>query len=123
MDEDRNVEQTLRDLEEEGWAALSSGRGVEFYNEHFVADGVMVFPTGAYTRAQALEGIAAAPPWSEYELRNLQVLHLSTDAACVVYEAIAQRAGQPVYHAWMTSTYVQSAAKWKLALHTQTPIA
>jgi hypothetical protein len=61
MDEDRNVEHTLRNLEEEGWAAVASGRGVEFYNEHLEADGVMVFPTGAYTRAQALEGIAAAP--------------------------------------------------------------
>jgi hypothetical protein len=67
--------------------------------------------------------MAAAPPWSHYELRNEQVVQLSTDAACVLYEAMAERAGQPVYHAWMTSTYVQHAGRWKLALHTQTPVA
>ena len=64
MDEHQQFEQTLRNLEKEGWAALASGHGVEFSTEHFVPDGLMVFPTGAYSRAEALEGMAAAPPWS-----------------------------------------------------------
>ena len=116
------TEQTLIALERAGWAALAEGRGVQFYEEVFLDDGLMLLPVGAFNKTDSLEGLSSAPPWASYDLRNLRTLQLSSDVASVIYEIEAQRTGQPVYKAALSSTYVQRHGAWKLALHTQTPL-
>ena len=118
-----DLEHTLIALERAGWEALTAGRGVAFYQDVLVDDGLMIFPVGVFGKAEALQGLATAPPWNRYELRDLRVLALGAEAATVVYAVEAQRADQQVYRALMSSTYVRQQGSWKLALHTQTPIA
>jgi uncharacterized protein DUF4440 len=115
------LEQTLIALERAGWQALAAGRGVAFYQDVLLDEGLMIFPVGAFGKGDALQGLASAPPWDTYDLRSIRVLQLSEASASVIYAVEAQRAGQPTYQAVMSSTYVLRQATWKLALHTQTP--
>jgi Domain of unknown function (DUF4440) len=121
MEAQSEVEQTLIALERAGWEALVSGRGVAFYQDVFLDDGVMIFPIGAFGKAAALQGLASAPPWDSYELHDIRVLPLSETTGSVVYTVEARRQGQPAYRAVMSSTYALHEGTWKLALHTQTP--
>jgi Domain of unknown function (DUF4440) len=116
-----DLEQALIALERAGWEALAGGRGVAFYRDVFLDDGLMLLPVGAFGKTEALQGLASAPPWDSYELRHLRVLPLSDGTASVVYAVEARRAGQSPYRAVMSSTYVRRQGTWKLALHTQTP--
>ena len=121
METPAKLEQTLIALERAGWEALTGGRGVAFYQEVFLDEGLMLFPVGTFGKADALQALATAPPWARYELRQLRVLPLSESTASVVYDVEASRAEQPPYRAVMSSTYVWRQGTWKLALHTQTP--
>lgn len=109
-------------LEEEGWRALASSDAVAWWSERLDDGALMVFPGFVATREQALQGMAEAPPWSWFHLDDVRVLALGDDAAVVVYSAVAQREGQPEYHALMSSTWVRRAGEWRLALHQQTPV-
>lgn len=117
-----DLEQTLIGLERAGWAALATGTGVQFYADTFVDTGLMVLPVGVFGKTDALHGLAAAPPWATFDLQHLRVLPLTDDVASVLYTAEAQRPGQPLYRAAMSSTYVKRDGTWKLALYTQTPL-
>jgi hypothetical protein len=108
-------------LERNGWKALSGPDGVG-YNEHVMADdGLMVFPSGPMTKTEALGAIAGAPPWQAFELSDVQVVDLASDAALIAYRAIANRSGHAPYEAWMTSVYVHRGDTWLLLLHQQSP--
>ena len=112
----------LLDAERQGWHALSSAKGASYYREHLTDDAVMVFSSGVMTRAQALEAMASAPPWSSFEILNPRVVELTPDSGVLVYRAVARRADQPVYKAMITSVFVRTADHWKLAVHHQTPV-
>jgi hypothetical protein len=62
----------LLDAEREGWQALTSAGGASHYREHLADDAVMVFSSGVMSRAEALEAMASAPPWSSFEILNPQ---------------------------------------------------
>ncbi len=115
------IGQHLLELEDQGWTALSSGNGAEFYDEHLADDARMVFPFGVMTRADSVEAMRAAPPWSRYQIQDPTVVQLTPESAVLTYRAIAQRDGQPEYRAWMSSVYVLRDGRWKMALHQQTP--
>lgn len=109
-------------LEEEGWRALASPDPVGWWAGRLDDGARMVFPGFVATREQALQAMADALPWSWFRLDDVQVLPLGDDAAVVVYDAAAQREGQPEYRALMSSTWVRRAGEWRLALHQQTPV-
>ncbi len=112
----------LVDLERLGWEALSSGDGGRYYSEHLTSDAVMAFSFGVLTRQQALEAMASAPAWSTYDMQDPQVVALTPDSGIVVYRVVAQRPGQPVYTATISSTYVRRDGTWRLAFHQQSPV-
>jgi hypothetical protein len=64
----------LLDAERQGWQALTSAQGASYYREHLADDAVMVFSSGVMTRAEALEAMASAPPWSSFEILDSQVV-------------------------------------------------
>ena len=117
----------LIELEQQGWEALASGRGAEFYGRVMTEDAIVVVPGMVLDRAQTLASWEGMPPWSEYRLIQERVLHLGADTAIITYEVSARRPGdeQP-YHAQLTSVYVAAAERddgeWRLALHQQTPL-
>ncbi len=108
-------------LEREGWEALSSGRGGDYYREHLTDDAVMAFPFGVLTRKVTIQAMESAPPWSTYEIEDTRVVELTEDSGMVVYRATAQRAGEEAYSAVVSSTYVRRDGVWKLAFHQQSP--
>ena len=104
----------LLDAERQGWQALTSAEGASYYREHLADHAVMVFSSGVMSRADALEAMASAPPWSSFEILDPQVVELTPDSGVLVYRAVAQRADQPVYKAMITSVFVRAAGVWKL---------
>jgi hypothetical protein len=116
------TDETLVVLEEEGWRALADGTGTDFYRRVLTADARMLLPgAGVLGRDAILASIAQVPPWSWFRIDAPQVLPLTPDSAIVTYQATAQRAGQPVYTALMSTVYVNRVDGWKMAFHQQTP--
>jgi hypothetical protein len=110
-------------LEREGWDALSTPAGADYYRDHLTDDAVMAFPFGILGRRQSLEAIASASPWSRYQMTDAQVVRLGPDAAVVVYAVRAQREAQTEFTAVISSTFVRRDEKWQLAFHQQSPAA
>ena len=108
-------------LERAGWDALSSSEGADHYDRHLTRDALMAFPFGVIDREQALEAIAAAQPWSRYEISDAHVVRLGQDAAVLVYRVTAARQGQPEFDAVVSSTFVRDGSAWRLAFHQQSP--
>lgn len=109
-------------LERRGWDALSGSQGADYYGRVLSADAMMAFPFGVIDRAQALEAIAAAPPWTSYDITDPRVVRLGEDAAVVVYRVIARREGRPALTAVVSSTFTRRDADWLLAFHQQSPV-
>jgi hypothetical protein len=120
--DDRQLEGTLLDLEEEGWRALSSDRGADFFRGVLTAHSLMVFPGIVLAKDRALEEIAAAPPWAEFRIDDPEVVRLTEQSAVLTYRATARRPGRPEYHALMSSVYVEAGGTWRMAFHQQTPV-
>jgi hypothetical protein len=116
------IEDELLTLEDQGWHALSSDQGADFYDELMSDDAVMLLPFGALDRAACLEAISSAPPGSAYSISDARVWRLSDDSGVVVYTAAARRDGQPEYRALMSSSYIRRDGAWKLVIHQQTPL-
>ena len=117
-----NFEETLIKLEDEGWRALSAGRGSEFYDGILTEDAALALPVGIIGRDECIEAFRQTPPWSHYEMTDVRVLQIDGQSGIVVYKARAQRDGAPEYVALMSSTYVRRGDIWKLAFHQQTPL-
>jgi hypothetical protein len=115
------TDEDLISLERQGWQALTTEHGASYYRDHLADDAVMAFPFGVISRSQAIEAIAAAPPWSRYELTDAKVIRLGEDAAVVVYHVRAQRGRQPEFVAVASSTFVRASGSWRLAFHQQSP--
>jgi hypothetical protein len=120
--DDRQLEGTLLDLEEEGWRALSSDRGADFFRDMLTAHSLMVFPGIVLTKDRAVEEIAKAPPWAEFRIDDPEVVRLTEQSAVLTYRATARRSGEPEYHALMSSVYVETLGVWRMAFHQQTPV-
>ena len=54
-------------------------------------------------------------------LHGLRVFELTPGTGMVVYEATAEREGDPPYSALMSSLYIRRPDGWKLAVHQQAP--
>jgi hypothetical protein len=112
----------LEALEHRGWQALSGPDGAAFYADVMADDGVMVFPFGmVLDKSSTLQAIAGERPWSEFELTDLRVIELTSDAALVTYRAHARRDGEEPYRALMTTAYAHRDGRWVLVVHQQTP--
>lgn len=112
----------ILDLEEEGWRALSSGQGAQFYESMLTEDALLVVPGMVVDRATFLEAVQHEKPWSRYEIEDPRLVQLTADSAALVYRVTAQREGQPAYVALISTTYVKRGESWKLAHHQQTPL-
>ncbi len=111
----------LVDAEREGWQALTTSEGADYYERHLTVTAIMAFPSGVMTRSEALTAMRSAPPWSSFEILGPRVVELTPDSAVLVYQAVAQRAGQPPYQALISSVYVRQDDRWLLAFHQQSP--
>ena len=116
--------QELLELEHQGWRSLCESTGDDFYGRIMTEDGVMVLAHGeVFDRERVVESLREAPPWRTYEIDDERLIPLGSDAAALVYRAMAYREGaEPAFVALMTSVYVRRAGQWALASYQQTPI-
>jgi hypothetical protein len=118
MSSESLAEELIR-VEQRGWEALCSGDAVSYYRQHLTEDALMAFPFGVMEREEALRAMAGAEPWSRYHMANPKVIRLSSDSGVVVYQVTAQREGQELFSAVLSSTFVRQDGDWKLAFHQQ----
>ncbi len=113
----------LIELEHAGWASLCNGTGGAFYGDLMTDDALMVLANGAVmNRTEVISALEESPPWSAYEIDDVQVVPLGDGAAALVYVGTGHReAGDPPFVGAMTSVYVRRDGGWKLALYQQTP--
>lgn len=107
--------------ETEGWEALTTDAGADYYEEHLTDDAAMAFPFGVMTRAEAISAMRSSEPWASFAITDARAVELTDDSAVLVYRALAERPGQPPYDAVMSSVYVRREGRWLLAFHQQTP--
>jgi hypothetical protein len=108
-------------LEREGWEALTTGGGADYYRAHLAEQAWMAFPFGVLEREAAIEAMAAAPPWERFEITEPHAVALGEDAGVLVYRVVARRAGGEPYRAVIASTFVREDGAWRLAFHQQSP--
>lgn len=108
-------------LEHQGWVALCSGNGSDFYGELMAADGVMILVNGIIMdRDEVVNSLSAARGWDRYEINDAQMVPLGDRAAVLVYRAVATRDGDPPLSALMASTYRIDGEQLRLAVYQQT---
>jgi hypothetical protein len=114
-----SLAQELIQVERRGWDALCSDDAVSYYKAHLTDDAIMAFPFGIMRREEALSAMAAAEPWSQYDMEDPTVIALGPDSGVVVYGVTAQRVGQAPFSAVLSSTFVRRDGDWRLAFHQQ----
>jgi len=75
------------------------------YRQHVVDDGLCSLPVGLLDKANTIENMRSAPPWSRCEMRDVGVRRLSGDVAMLTYRATAGRAGGKIYKVRARSLY------------------
>jgi hypothetical protein len=106
-------------IEESFWRAAGDA---DRYAAHLAPDALHVFPgMGVLDRGTVLAGVADAEPWESVEMLAPRVVDLGRDAAALVYDAHAMRAGGAPYDAGISSVYRRRDDDWELVLHQQTP--
>jgi hypothetical protein len=112
----------LIELERAGWTSLCNGTGDDFYGQTMTSDGVMVLANGTVmARDDVVAALGQAPPWSSYDMDDIQVVRIGEDSAALVYVGTGHRDGEPPFVGVMSSVYVKRNGRWKLALYQQTP--
>jgi hypothetical protein len=114
-----SLERELIELEKQGWQALCTPGGADYYREHLADDALMAFPFGVLDRQQSLDAMETARPWARFEMTEPRVIELGPDSGVVVYGVTAQRAGDEPFTAVISSTFVRRDGDWKLAFHQQ----
>jgi hypothetical protein len=109
----------LIELERQGWEKLCTEGGADYYRELLAEDALLVFPFGVMTRDEAIDSMAAATPWSSFEMKDARVISLTPDTGVVVYSVVAQREGQDEFRAVLSSTFVRRDGRWRQTFHQQ----
>ena len=116
------IEELLQ-LEHRGWEYLCEGTGADFYGQLMTPDAVMVLAHGfVLDRDAVIASLNDAPPWDRYTISDVRLIELSDNTTALVYTARASRAGEPEFHALMSSVYLRKNGDWRLVLYQQTPI-
>lgn len=122
--DDKDVEETLLDLERRGWDSLCDGTGATFYGDLMTDDAVMVLANGAVLdRDAVVESLGQSPPWRTYDIDDVRLVDVGAGSVALVYVGSGYRdADEPAFVGVMTSVYVRRDDDWRLALYQQTPM-
>jgi hypothetical protein len=118
--------ETLIGREREAWDASGGGDG-RWYRENLTEDARLVFAgvpesMGRETTAAAVDESTGG--WEHYELQQVHLVELGSDAALLTYLAVARRGGEENdFVASISTAYVKHGDRWLLAFHQQTPQA
>jgi hypothetical protein len=105
----------------DGWQSLCERAGPEYYGSLMLEEGVMVLVDGSILdRGQVIGSLADAPSWDGFELSDVDLIAVGTQAAALVYRAKAWRGTEEPLTAVMSSLYVDVDGRPRLALYQQT---
>ena len=119
-----SLRETLIAREREAWDA-SGGADGRWYRENLTEDALLIFagapePMGREATAAAVD--ASTGSWEHYELQDVKLVELGTDAALLTYLGVARRSGEDAdFAASISTAYVKKGDTWLLAFHQQTP--
>ena len=117
-------QETLIAREREAWDASGTSDG-RWYRENLTDDALLVFagiPEPMSREATAAAVDASTGSWEHYELQDVRMVALGTDAALLTYLGVARRSGEDGdFIASISTAYVNKGGKWLLAFHQQTP--
>jgi hypothetical protein len=71
-------------------------------------------------RDAVVASLNEAPAWDRYELTDVALVPIGSEAAALVYRATAFRGDEPPFESLMASTYVLVEGVPRLALYQQT---
>ncbi len=113
----------LWELEHQGWVSLCRGAGADFYGKLMTDEAVMVLAHGfVLDRATVVASLNDAPAWDDYEISDERLIEVDEHTAALVYTGRASRAGEPEFHALMSSIYTRLEGRWRMTLYQQTPV-
>lgn len=114
---------SLLTLERAGWDSLCDQTGGSFYGGLMIDDALTVLVNGmTVNRDTVVASLGESPAWDAYEIREPRIVTMGPEVAALVYRATAQRAGEPLFEALMSSTYVLVDGQTRLALYQQTTV-
>ena len=106
----------------EGW----KNKDVKPFKAYLSADSVMIGDAGVATKTEGIKELETmACEVKSYELSDIKVMFLNSDAALMTYKATqdATCGGQAAPPAvWASSAYVKRGGKWFAASHQETPV-
>lgn len=125
---DNNFSETIIELEDSTWTALSSSKGsnlLPFLSE----DCVMLFPLGMKVSHRTDPNIEtvmtseAFVPWKTHKMSEVEVTPVGEQGAVISYRVDATRAGDDApFMALISSTWRKGQdGDWKMCVHQQTP--
>lgn len=119
-----DVEETLLQIERQGWDSLCDSSGGHFYGNVMADDALMVLANGAVMdRETVVDSLVHAPPWRTYAIDDVRLIRGGSDSATLVYVGTAYREGdEPAFTGVMSSAYQHTDGAWRLTLYQQTPI-
>ncbi|MBO0731710.1 MAG: nuclear transport factor 2 family protein [Acidimicrobiaceae bacterium] len=121
MPEDTTLD-SLLDLEERGWQALSSSNPTPFCESWLADDVVIVVPGMIISRDQFLASLQQEEPWAGHHIEDARTVDFAQDCSALLYRVTARRKEQAPYAAIITSVYASRKGDWKLIYHQQTPL-
>jgi hypothetical protein len=109
----------LFDLEKDFWTGNS-----EFYLQHLADDCMVVFSesAGLISKEEIASRIKDGTRWHNLDIRQKGLVELADGVALLSYEAHAIRANGEPFQALVSSAYVRTDGRWKMAFHQQTPL-
>lgn len=111
-------------LEEQGWQALATNQATaqRFYEPLLDEQATFLFPGGMLIKGkEKILASMGSQPWQNYEIAEKQLIGMTEEVSVIIYKVTAQREGQDVYKALISSTYIWREDEWRLILHQQTP--
>ena len=112
---------TLLEIEERGWQALSSKENQDFCQQWLAEDALMVVPGMIIDRDTFLQALPSEQPWASHRIDDARTVQFTDECAALLYRVTARRNGQDPYVAIITSVYAHRNGTWKLIYHQQTP--
>ncbi len=99
--------------------------GEDYFRANLDETCMLAFPQMAGLRSRDEVAATAKDPlrWKELKTEEKGFLQPTGDTALIDYEAQAVRGSGEPYRALVSTLYVRRADGWKMAFHSQTPLA
>jgi Domain of unknown function (DUF4440) len=103
-----------------GWEAMRDGRAAAYFGSKLTSDAAMVLPEGVLDRHETIQSLHASS-WDAFELHEPRLVRLGDHAGVLVCRAVVT-AGEDVYEAWISTTYLWQDGGWKVATRQEIPL-